>query len=116
MERTRGPARQETGTIGTTVRSVGWQLDLASRQLLAPDGKEVALTTGELDLLGSSWHPNRVLSRARLLELTRHREAGSFDRSIDAQVGRLRRKIESDRNGPCSSSPSVQRVTSSRRP
>jgi len=45
-------------------------------------------------------HPNRVLSRARLLELTRHREAGPFDRSIDAQVGRLRRKIESDPERP----------------
>ena len=51
----------------------------------------MALTTGELDLLAVfAQHPNRVLSRDQLLALTRHREAGPFDRSIDAQ----------DRNGP----------------
>ncbi len=101
LRRTRGPARQEADKVGTTVRFVGWQLDLASRRLVAPDGKEVALTTGELDLLAVfAQHPNRVLSRDQLLALTRHREAGPFDRSIDAQVGRLRRKIESDPERP----------------
>jgi two-component system OmpR family response regulator len=69
--------------------------------LVAPNGKEVALTTGEFDLLAVfAQHPNRVLSRDQLLALTRHREAGPFDRSIDAQVGRLRRKIESDPERP----------------
>jgi DNA-binding response OmpR family regulator len=101
LRRTRGPARQEAGKVGTTVRFVGWQLDLASRRLVAPNGKEVALTTGELDLLEVfAQHPNRVLSRDQLLALTRHREAGPFDRSIDAQIGRLRRKIESDPERP----------------
>ncbi|MGH8468443.1 MAG: response regulator [Gammaproteobacteria bacterium] len=101
LRRTRGPARQEAGTIGTTVRFVGWQLELASRRLVAPNGKEVALTTGEFDLLAVFvQHPNRVLSRDQLLALTRHREAGPFDRSIDAQVGRLRRKIEPDPERP----------------
>jgi len=76
-------------------------IDLASRRLVAPDGKEVTLTTGEFDLLAVFvQHPNRVLSRDQLLALTRHREAGPFDRSIDAQVGRLRRKIESDPERP----------------
>ncbi|MGH8490552.1 MAG: response regulator, partial [Gammaproteobacteria bacterium] len=85
LRRTRGPARQEAGELGTA-RFAGWQLDLASRRLLAPDGKEVPLTTGEFDLLAVfAQHPNRVLSRDQLLALTRHREAGPFDRSIDAQ-------------------------------
>ncbi len=101
LRRTRGPVRPETGEPDPAVRFAGWQLDLASRRLFAPDGKEVALTTGEFDLLAVFVrHPNRVLSRDRLLELTRHREAGPFDRSIDAQVGRLRRKIESDPERP----------------
>ncbi|MGH6635567.1 MAG: response regulator [Gammaproteobacteria bacterium] len=89
------------GSPGPTVRFVGWRLDLASRRLFAPEGEEVALTTGEFNLLSVFvQHPNRVLSRDRLLELTHHREAGPFDRSIDAQVGRLRRKIEPDLERP----------------
>ncbi|MGH8570617.1 MAG: winged helix-turn-helix domain-containing protein, partial [Gammaproteobacteria bacterium] len=101
LRRTRCPARQEAGEPDPAVHFAGWQLDLASRRLFAPDGKEVALTTGEFDLLAVFVrHPNRVLSRDRLLELTRHREAGPFDRSIDAQIGRLRRKIESDPERP----------------
>jgi DNA-binding response OmpR family regulator len=51
LRRTRGPVRQEAGKVDTTVRFVGWQLDLATRRLVAPNGKEVALRTGELDLL-----------------------------------------------------------------
>jgi two-component system OmpR family response regulator len=78
-----------------------WSLDLASRTLAASDGREVRLTTGEYDLLAAFVNaPNQVLSRDRLLELTRHREAGPFDRTIDVQVGRLRRKLEDDPKNP----------------
>jgi two-component system OmpR family response regulator len=45
-------------------------------------------------------HANQVLSRDRLLDLSRHREAGPFDRTIDVQVGRLRRKLEDDSKNP----------------
>lgn len=101
LRRTGGRVRQEPPPPGSVVRFAGWQLDLASRRLFAPDGKEMALTTGEFDLLAAFVrHPNRVLSRDRLLALTRHREAGPFDRSIDTQVGRLRRKIEPDPERP----------------
>jgi two-component system, OmpR family, response regulator len=51
LRRTRGPARQEAGKGGTAVRFAGWQLGLARRRLVAPNGKEVALATGELNLL-----------------------------------------------------------------
>ncbi|MDY0747350.1 response regulator transcription factor [Paucibacter sp. R3-3] len=79
----------------------GWQLDLAARRLTDPQGREVSLTTGEFDLLSAFLHhPGRVLSRDTLLEQTRGREAGPFDRTIDVQVGRLRKKLEQDAENP----------------
>ena len=79
----------------------GWTLDTAARRLTDPHGSEVLLTTGEFELLRSfAEHPGRVLSRDFLLETTRGREAGPFDRTIDVQVGRLRRKIEPDPERP----------------
>ena len=73
----------------------GWRLDSAARQLSDPNGQEVALTNGEFELLHTLLlHPGRVLSRDFLLEHTRGREAGPFDRTIDVQVGRLRKKLE----------------------
>lgn len=80
---------------------VGWQLDLAARRLDAPDGEEVRLTTGEFELLATlAQHPGRVLSRDFLLEQTRGREAAPFDRTIDVQIGRLRKKLEADAEHP----------------
>jgi DNA-binding response OmpR family regulator len=79
----------------------GWSLDLSSRELMSPGGEEVRLTTGEFDLLAAFVNnPNQVLSRDRLLDLARNREAGPFDRTIDVQVGRLRRKLEEDPQNP----------------
>ncbi len=66
-----------------------------------PQAHEVALTSGEFDLLSIFVsHPGRVLSRDFLLEQTRGREAGPFDRTIDVQVGRLRKKLERDADDP----------------
>jgi len=82
-------------------RFAGWDFDLTSRELLSPAGREVRLTTGEFDLLAAFVnHANEVLSRDRLLDLARNREAGPFDRTIDVQVGRLRRKLEDDPQNP----------------
>lgn len=82
-------------------RFAGWHLDLASRELWSPAGQEVRLTTGEFDLLAAFVsNANQVLSRDRLLDLARNREAGPFDRTIDVQVGRLRRKLEDDSQNP----------------
>ena len=82
-------------------RFAGWNLDLSSRELLSPAGKEVRLTTGEFDLLAAFVNnANQVLTRDRLLDLARNREAGPFDRTIDVQVGRLRRKLEDDPQRP----------------
>jgi two-component system, OmpR family, response regulator len=82
-------------------RFAGWNLDLSSRELYSPAGKEVRLTTGEFDLLAAFVNnANQVLTRDRLLDLARNREAGPFDRTIDVQVGRLRRKLEDDPQRP----------------
>jgi two-component system OmpR family response regulator len=82
-------------------RFAGWNLDLSSRELMSPAGQEVRLTTGEFDLLAAFVsNAGQVLSRDRLLDLARNREAGPFDRTIDVQVGRLRRKLEDDPESP----------------
>jgi two-component system OmpR family response regulator len=82
-------------------RFAGWRLDRASRELMSPVGESVRLTGGEFDLLATFIsHANQVLSRDRLLDLVRGREAGPFDRTIDVQVGRLRRKLKDDPQQP----------------
>ncbi len=79
----------------------GWTLDTAARRLVNPAGEEVAITAGEFDLLRTfAQHPGRVLSRDFLLEHTRGRAAAPFDRTIDVQVGRLRKKLEADAEKP----------------
>ena len=79
----------------------GWSLDLAKRELRAPDGTLVPLTAGEYDLLAAIVErPGRVLSRDQLLDLTRGRDAAPFDRSVDVQISRLRRKLEPDPKEP----------------
>lgn len=79
----------------------GYRLDLARRRLAASDGAGVPLSSGEFDLLVAfAEHPQRVLSRDQLLDLTRGRNAVPFDRSVDIQVSRLRRKIEVDPKQP----------------
>jgi len=86
---------------GSLLRFAGWTLDTAARSLTGPQGQDVGLTTGEFDLLCAfAQHPGRVLSRDFLLEQTRGREAGPFDRTIDVQVGRLRKKLEVDAENP----------------
>lgn len=102
------PPAAGTSALGATAvpprerfRFGGFQLDIGARRLLDRGGHDVSLTAGEFDLLCAFVrHPGRVLSRDFLLELTRGREAAPFDRTIDVQVGRLRRKLESDPENP----------------
>ncbi|GAB4180424.1 MAG: response regulator [Thalassobaculales bacterium] len=78
-------------------RFAGWRLHLRRRELVGADGALVPLSSGEYELLlAFVEHPGRVLSREQLLDLARGRTAQLFDRSIDVQVMRLRRKIEPD--------------------
>ena len=79
----------------------GWKLDTAARDLRNPEGVDVVLTSGEFDLLCVlARHAGRVLSRDFLLEQTRGREGAPFDRTIDVQIGRLRKKIEANPDEP----------------
>jgi two-component system OmpR family response regulator len=80
---------------------LGWRIDRALRNLASPDGARVVVTGAEFDLLQAfcEW-PGRILSRDQLLDLTQGRSAGSFERSIDVLVSRLRRKLESDPHNP----------------
>jgi two-component system OmpR family response regulator len=96
----RSGGRTEAGAAApesAAIRFAGFRLDPASRRLTDAGDRPVDLTTGEYELLRIFLErPNRVLSRDDLVSLLHGREAGPYDRAIDVQVGRLRRKIESD--------------------
>lgn len=78
-----------------------WVFDYSRKEVSAEDGVAVRLSTGEHLLLATLVeHAGIVLTRDQLLDLTRGREAQLFDRSIDMQVSRLRRKLERDRTEP----------------
>jgi two-component system OmpR family response regulator len=78
----------------------GWRLNLRTRKLADPNGTDVALTKGEYSLLVAFLDaPQRPLSREHLLQATRVHE-DVFDRSIDVQILRLRRKLEHDPSAP----------------
>ena len=79
----------------------GWVLDLARRELSNHAAQAVALSEAEFQLLAVLVaHANEVLSRERLLDLTQRNEQQVFDRSIDTQISRLRRKLETDPRRP----------------
>jgi two-component system OmpR family response regulator len=92
----------DTGDENAGVRIFeGWTLDLSKRELRSPDATLVPLTAGEYELLAAIVErPGRVLSRDQLLDITRGRNAVPFDRSIDVQISRLRRKLETDPKEP----------------
>ncbi len=72
----------------------GWILNLRRRELQSPEGAFIDLSTGEYDLLVAFVeHANRVLSRDQLMELAKTKSSDPFDRTIDVQVSRLRRKL-----------------------
>jgi DNA-binding response OmpR family regulator len=85
----------------TRYRFAGWELDLRARRLASPDGEPVSLTRGEFNLLTAFLQsPRRVLSREQLLAASRVHDEEVFDRSIDVQILRLRRKLETDPSQP----------------
>jgi two-component system, OmpR family, response regulator len=82
-------------------RFAGWELNALSRRLIAPTGDRVELSNGEFNLLLALCEaPERALTRDQLLELSRLHGAEVYDRSIDVQILRLRRKIEADASAP----------------
>ncbi|SDZ23716.1 DNA-binding response regulator, OmpR family, contains REC and winged-helix (wHTH) domain [Pseudomonas sp. NFIX28] len=83
------------------IKFADWQLDLTRRELRSPDQVMIPLSAGEFDLLlVFVEHPQRILSREQLLDLARGQAHDAFDRSIDVQVSRLRRKLEFDTKRP----------------
>lgn len=101
LRRARPGGDEPVAETGTLLVFDGWVLDPVRRDLRAPDGTLVVLTAGEFDLLlAFVERPGRVLNRDQLLDLTRGRISSPFDRSIDVQLSRLRRKIEPDPKDP----------------
>lgn len=102
LARIKGVLRRSRNTAGDAgevryFHFAGWSLDVAGRQLIAPDGVLVPLGSSEYRLLRVFLeHAQRILNRDQLLDLTQGREATPFDRSIDVQVSRLRRRLRDD--------------------
>jgi two-component system OmpR family response regulator len=95
-----GPAASQRDAERGRYRFGGWQIDRRTRRLIDPNGAPVSLTKGEYALLIAFLDaPQRPLAREHLLQATRVHE-DVFDRSIDVQVLRLRRKLESDSSMP----------------
>ena len=84
----------EGPAAGNVWSFAGWQLDLRRRELRSPDGVMMALSTGEYRLLVAFLErPQRVLTRDQLLDAARGRDSENFDRAIDVQISRLRKKL-----------------------
>ena len=101
LRRTNSLPQARARLDGGRLRFDRWVLDMAQRELIGEDGIALPLSTAEFMLLSAFiQHPKMVLSRDQLLDITQGRNAGVFDRSIDNQVSRLRRKIEADPKKP----------------
>lgn len=91
----RRAATPQMAARGRRVLFGGWSLDTMTRELTGPDGALVDLSGGEYDLLLTFLEaPQRVLTRDYLLDAARNRVSDGFDRSIDVQVSRLRKKVD----------------------
>ena len=96
--------RQEPRTVddgmGAACEFAGWRLDLVRRELRSPQSVVVNLSSGEFSLLRAFVErPQRVLTRDQLLDLARGRESDAYDRAIDVQISRLRRKLDDGGGG-----------------
>ena len=101
IRRTNSLPPRQTPPETTSYAFGDWVLKTGERELVGPDGLSVPLSSGEYALLlVMVERPRLVLSRDQLLDLTQGREASVFDRSIDNQISRLRRKIEDDPKTP----------------
>jgi two-component system OmpR family response regulator len=92
-------SKAQTPTGGQRCEFAGWRLDLLRRELRDPTGTFINLSNGEFALLRAFVeHPQRVLSRDQLIDLTGGKDSEPFDRAIDSQISRLRRKLN-ERSG-----------------
>ena len=101
LRRARPEPATSTDATGTGFRFDELHLDPSMRRLTDREGHDLVITTGEFELLLAMLErPNQVLTRDQLMNCMHGRDAGPFDRSIDVQIGRLRRKIERDTSKP----------------
>ena len=101
LRRAQSLPQQRTEVESGRVRFAGWTFDPERREMVDQDDTAVPLSTAEFQLISAFLrHPRIVLSREQLLDLTQGRATKVFDRSIDNQVSRLRRKIEADPKNP----------------
>ncbi|MBF0590081.1 MAG: response regulator [Magnetococcales bacterium] len=101
LRRSRAMPRTETPREPETYRFGGWVLDVKAQRLISPDEVDITLTSGEfIMLLAFLNHPNEVLDRDQIMEVYHGRESSIFERSIDVQVGRLRRRLRDDPKKP----------------
>lgn len=110
LARIKALLRRSSGQLGqerlqaapmSTIHFAHWELDRARRILIGKNGLNIPLSQREFEILTAFLNnPNRILTRDHLLEYTRGIDGGPFDRSIDVQVGRLRKKIELDPKNP----------------
>ncbi|MBH5321190.1 response regulator [Aurantiacibacter sediminis] len=97
----KGGAESATSESDARYEFEGWQLDPLKRRLTDPESTVVPISSAEFRLLTAFLeHPRQVLDRDRLLDMVQGREAHLFDRAVDNQVSRLRRKIEEDSRDP----------------
>lgn len=87
--------RETSGQSGPALTFAGWRLDLLRRELSRPDGQPVGLSAGEFALLKAFAEASRrVLTREQLLDRARNADSEVFDRAIDVQISRLRKKLD----------------------
>ncbi len=99
LRRRREPRSADEG-IGATCEFAGWKLDLVRRELRTPEGVAVNLSSGEFSLLRVFVErPQRVLTRDQLLDFARGPDTEAYDRAIDVQISRLRKKLEDGPGG-----------------
>ncbi len=92
--------RQSDDTVGAACEFAGWRLDLVRRELRSPQGVIVNLSSGEFSLLRAFVErPQRVLTRDQLLDMARGPDTEAYDRAIDVQISRLRRKLDDGGGG-----------------
>ncbi|CAN5899669.1 response regulator [soil metagenome] len=96
----RAEQRGQANSIGAGCEFAGWRLDLVRRELRSPPGVVVNLSSGEFSLLRAFVErPQRVLTRDQLLDFARGPDSDAFDRAIDVQISRLRRKLDDGGGG-----------------
>jgi two-component system OmpR family response regulator len=101
LRRVSGAGAPAPSSRARLFRFGGWQLDSVARELCDPQGQRASLRNSEYRVLSSLLaHGNRVVSRGKLIELARGRDAGPFDRSIDVRISRLRQVLGDDARVP----------------